>query len=190
MTVPHHPQTLDPRRAGQVTRYHTWPRVREQSVGEHSWQVLRVLLAIWPDAPRHVMVHAVTHDVGETGPGDAPYPSKANSPVLKAEHDRIEREVHLAMSTKWSLPPPSDLTVIERDVFKMAEYIEMWEWGLGELELGNASAALVASRCSALITSQMVKIIGNGTASYDGAHAYVDRRRAHHDSVMDDVSAT
>lgn len=33
-----HPQTIDPRRAGEVTRYHTWSRLREQSVGEHCWQ--------------------------------------------------------------------------------------------------------------------------------------------------------
>jgi 5'-deoxynucleotidase YfbR-like HD superfamily hydrolase len=142
------PATLDPRRAGQVTRYHTWPRLREQSVGEHSWQVARVLLAIWPAAPRRLLVHCVTHDIGETVAGDPPYPVKALNPDLKTACDRIEGAAHDMMAMTWMLPVRLALPEHERAAFKLAEFIEMWEWGLFELSMGNSNAALVVSRCA------------------------------------------
>jgi 5'-deoxynucleotidase YfbR-like len=140
-------ETLDPRRAGQVTRYHTWPRIREQSVGEHSWQVLRVLLAIWPDAPRHVIVHCLTHDIGETVSGDPPYPVKAMNPDMKEACDRVELDAHRRMARDWFLPGPSHLSDMEKTIFKMAEFIEMWEWALFEISMGNSNAVLVMERC-------------------------------------------
>lgn len=142
-----HDQTLDPRRAGQVTRFHTWPRLREQSVGEHSWQVLRILLAIWPGAPRHLLIHCVTHDVGETVSGDPPYPIKVLNVDLKQACDRIEREAHLLMSDSWRLPLPCDLSEEEKIIFKLAEFVEMWEWGVFEVGMGNSYAGLVVDRC-------------------------------------------
>lgn len=141
------PVTLDPRRAGQVTRYHTWPRLREQSVGEHSWQVQRILLAVWPDAPRHLILHCMTHDVGESVSGDPPYPIKALNVDLKKACDRIEREAHWMMAVDWWLPSSVQLSDFEAYVFKLCEFIEMWEWGLFEMDLGNQHAQLVVERC-------------------------------------------
>ncbi len=142
----HHPQTLDPRSAGQVTRYHTWARIREQSVGEHTWQLMRILLAIWPDCPREVLVEAMFHDVGERVTGDAPYPVKAESPPLKVEMDRLENGARLAM-TAWGAVARLPLDEETRVVIKMAEFIEMAEWGMDEVALGNQNAVLVRDRC-------------------------------------------
>ncbi len=75
----------DPRQAGLVRRYHTWAVTRDQTVAEHSWQVARVLLAIWPDVPRHLIIHCLTHDLGERAGGDLPYPVKRDSAILVAE---------------------------------------------------------------------------------------------------------
>jgi 5'-deoxynucleotidase YfbR-like HD superfamily hydrolase len=179
-----HPATLDPRRAGQVTRYHTWPRLREQSVAEHSWQVARILLVLLPDVRREVLVHAMVHDVGEVVTGDAPYPIKASSPTLKSVMDQLERDAHLAMSTGWRLPPPQALTTEEHNLFKLAEYVEMWEWGLGELELGNSGAALVASRCFAKI-EEMAELVPEVRARLA---SYLAKRRDQHDRVVSTVS--
>jgi 5'-deoxynucleotidase YfbR-like HD superfamily hydrolase len=142
---------MDPRQAGQLTRYHTWARIRDQSVGEHSWQVTRILLAIWPDAPRHLLVHCLVHDVGELRTGDLPYPVKSLNPAIKESIGDVESSAHLGMCAPWALPPPQSLTEDEKTVFKLAEYAEMLEWSFCEMSLGNRRAHLVAVRCHAAI---------------------------------------
>lgn len=141
------PQTLDPRSALRVKRYHTWPVIHQQSIGEHSIQVYRIIKAIWPEAPHYLLDHALTHDIGERVSGDIPYPVKANSPELKAQIDSLEYAAHLQMCIPWSFPPPvKALLPLEATVFKLAEYIEMWEYALDELILGNRGVRLIARR--------------------------------------------
>jgi hypothetical protein len=140
-------KVLDPRRAGRITRYHTWPRIQQQSNGEHSWQLQRILLAIWPDVPREILVHAITHDIGEIATGDLPFPAKARDPELKKKIDEAERSAHLRMCLPWTLPGPSKLSEEETATFKYAEFIEMWEWALDDYDMGNRNAELVRQRC-------------------------------------------
>ncbi len=140
-----HPESLCPRRAGQVTRYHTWPRIREQSTGEHTWQVIRILLALWPDAPRHVLTYVVFHDVEEVATGDVPYPLKKENPRLAAEYGDMEVSVRAGLEP-FGVPVCPPLTPEEKITFKIAEYVEMWEWGLGEVNLSNTYAHLVTER--------------------------------------------
>jgi len=135
----------DPRHAGQITRYHTWPVHRVQSVGEHTWQIQRIMLTIWPDCPRHLLVHCTVHDVGEMA-GDLPWPAKRNDPVLKERMTLTELRVHRTMTARWGLPAPVKLSEMEQDFFKMCEYIEMWEFGLMEQNMGNKYGNVVATR--------------------------------------------
>jgi 5'-deoxynucleotidase YfbR-like HD superfamily hydrolase len=128
-------------------RYHTWPHIHEQTVGEHSMQVMRIILALYPEAPRHLLIHCMTHDVGEMVSGDPPYPVKRNNADLKKICDRIERDAHLSMCLPWALPGPQVLTEEEHDVFKLAEFIEMAEWGIDEVRLGNTEGLEVIDRC-------------------------------------------
>jgi 5'-deoxynucleotidase YfbR-like HD superfamily hydrolase len=165
----------DPRMAGCLLRFHTWPHIRAQTIGEHSWQVARVLLAIWPDAPRHLLVHCMTHDIGEGGPGDIPYPFKAENPTLKREMDRLEEETHLRMVLPWSLPAPVHLVPSEKAIFKLAEFIEMWEWGLQELMMGNQFARLVAQRCAEASEQRIADL--PTVAIAEEAQRYMNRRR-------------
>lgn len=178
------PVTLDPRRAGQVTRYHTWPRLREQSVGEHSWQVQRILLAVWPDAPRHLILHCMTHDVGESVSGDPPYPIKALNVDLKKACDRIEREAHLMMTVDWYLPSATLLSDFESHVFKICEFVEMWEWGLFEQSLGNQNAELVVMRCLEGVNTRIETLVSEyermPTLDFilSRVNKYMEKRRA------------
>jgi hypothetical protein len=135
----------DPRHAGQITRYHTWPVHRAQSVGEHTWQIQRIMLTIWPDCPRHLLVHCTVHDVGEMA-GDLPWPAKRNDPVLKERMTVAELRQHRRMTARWGLPAPVKLSEMEQDFFKMCEYIEMWEFGLMEQSMGNRYGTIVATR--------------------------------------------
>ncbi len=135
----------DPRHAGQVLRYHTWPVHRQQSVAEHSWQIARIMVTIWPECPRMLLLHAITHDVGEMA-GDVPYPFKRNNPELKHQMSRVEEQVHRSMTTHWKLPPPPEMPEMYHQFFKLCEYIEMWEYGLQEQNMGNQYGTIVATR--------------------------------------------
>ena len=152
------PQTLDPRSAYRVKRYHTWDVIHQQTSGEHSAQVWRILKAIWPDAPAHVLEHAMTHDIGEKVAGDPPYPVKASDPELKARLDALEEAGHLQMCLPWHFPPPVKLAPLEQTIFKLAEYIEMWEYGLDELTLGNRGARLVCDRMMNAIEKKLEEL--------------------------------
>lgn len=145
----------DMRLAGRVLRYHTWPHIRPQTVAEHTWQVLRILYAIWPDVPSHVVRYVVGHDVGEITVGDPPYPIKANNSVLKTEMDRIEGEAQDELFAGWMLGDVPELTEDERWAFKIAEFIEMWEWGWEEELLGNRFAIKVKERCVSVVIDRM-----------------------------------
>jgi hypothetical protein len=148
------PVTLDPRRALQVTRFHTWPRIREQSVGEHSMQVMRILLAIYPGCPRNMLVY----------------------PDLKAAHTRIEAEAVKLMTATWMLPHCSPLSRVEALIFKLAEFIEMWEWGLFEEGLGNKHAELVSSRCAGAIAEHLHQLASYDGNAVDNAERYLEKR--------------
>lgn len=137
----------DPRLAGEVSRYHTWPHLRQQSVAEHSWQVMRIVLTIYPMAPRDLLIHCMAHDVGEIGTGDIPYPIKKENPDLKEIMDELEAETLSAMTLKWNFPSGAALSPEEKLIFKLAEFIEMWEWALKEQLFGNEFAEVVGSRC-------------------------------------------
>lgn len=165
----------DPRLAGEVSRYHTWPHIRQQSVGEHSWQVARILLSIHPTASRSMLIHCIIHDAGEIGTGDVPYPIKKENPNLKVIMDELEDETVNAMGVKWNFPVPILLSPEEKIIFKLAEFIEMWEWALKEQMLGNKFAEVVASRCLEEAFS-LCKKINQDIAEL--ARSYIQARKA------------
>lgn len=166
--------------AGRVLRYHTWPHIKEQSIAEHSWQLLRILLVIWPTAPAHVMSYVVRHDVGELTTGDAPFPVKKDNLVLAVEMNRIEEQGLQLQIEGGFLADSPDINAQEKWAVKLAEFIEMWEWALEELMLGNQFARLVAQRCESAVWER----IGSKTALDDfqlaiakKANTYVRKRK-------------
>lgn len=182
MTEAWHPQSIDPRAAGDMPRYQVERVLRAQSVGEHSWQVMRILLAIYPEAPRPMLIHCLVHDVGELGAGDASFQAKRRNPALKRELDKTELDVHLAMCLPWGLPPPQSLTEEEVAIFKLAELIEMWEWSLCEQNMGNRYAAVVAGRCAdAMDALRLSGAVPQGIQ--DAAKRYMYKRWTHEQKV-------
>jgi hypothetical protein len=149
---------FDPQHAGRIRRYHTFPHVAEQDIAAHSQNVLRILLAIWPDCPRHLLIHGVVHDLGEIGSGDAPMYAKRNHPSLKPMLDRIEYNTHLNMCLPWFLPPPQELTPFEKAIFKLAEIIEIFERSWYEFNLGNNYAEFAIGVHRNLVNEQADKI--------------------------------
>jgi hypothetical protein len=145
--VPEMQLRRDPRMAGQVLRYHTWPSHTRQNIADHTWQLMRIVLAIWPDAPRDVLVELMFHDVGEVGTGDIPYPIKKDNPSVGREMNRLEEETRLSMCIPWGVPGPAKLPPGVKFVCKIAEFIEMWEWGAQERLMGSVFGKNVEDRC-------------------------------------------
>lgn len=149
----------DPRAGLELTRYHSWPHIRDQSTGEHSCQIMRIFLTVWPDCPRRMLVHAVTHDMCEMA-GDFQYPYKRVITGLKEASDRAERYVSSQMSDAFGVPPAVELNDYEHHVFKLVEFIEMWEYGLREQNMGNKYARIITARCI-LEASRMLGELGD-----------------------------
>lgn len=127
----------NPRWAGEVERYHTWPVHRRQSVGAHTWQVMRIYWQIWGPMSAPISTHLLWHDAGELKAGDLPFPVKANDQVLKAAIDGIEDQALFEMAGKGARPY---LTKQETMQVKVCDLIEMWEFGMVELLFGNQLA--------------------------------------------------
>jgi hypothetical protein len=125
--------------AGQITRYHTWPVFRQQSNGEHTFQVMRIYYQIWGELPQRIAETLLWHDLGEMHTGDMPFPVKRNNPTLKQEADRIEKEARRLMGEKISLLPSGQ----EALRMKVCDLLEMWEFGKTEVRMGNQYAVCI-----------------------------------------------
>jgi 5'-deoxynucleotidase YfbR-like HD superfamily hydrolase len=186
-----HPHTLDPRRALRVARYHTCPTIQQQTIGEHVAQLLRITMTIWPNPPRHFVAHILCHDMPEVCLGDPPYPSKRIHRALKDAMTGAEGAVMRDMRGQWSVPEYTELSEAEHRIFKLFEYIEMWEFLLNEIELGNRGAYPIKNAMESAIEEFMPK------SSYDEnvvhtfldlgnrATAYILQRKINHLQVME-----
>lgn len=164
----------DPRHGLQVKRYHTWRVIQQQSNGEHSAQISRIMITVWPDCPRHLLIHAVLHDIGEMA-GDLPYPSKKNDPALKERMNIAEMRVHRKMSEKFMLPSAVFLNEYDQIFFKFCEYLEMWEHCLQEQNMGNKYATVMATRMLIAASTLMGKLTQYHQTQ---ARRYIELRQA------------
>lgn len=121
--------------AGGVRRYHTWPVLTHQTNADHTYHVIRLYVQIFGEITSDVTRYLVFHDSGELKTGDMPFPIKAQNPVLKAEADRLEDEGKLAMGV-----PHIDLDAPMKLRVKALDLLEMCEFGLCELDMGNTFA--------------------------------------------------
>jgi 5'-deoxynucleotidase YfbR-like HD superfamily hydrolase len=148
----------DPRAAGHVRRYHTWAIHKEQTVAEHTWQILRILLTVWPSAPRNVIIHALMHDAGEMS-GDIQYPFKLMFTELKAGGDKAENYVRKMQRDGIGAPEAlHPMSAFEKNVVKCCDNLEMWEYGLCEVNMGNRYALIVVNRMQRAISENLAAI--------------------------------
>jgi 5'-deoxynucleotidase YfbR-like HD superfamily hydrolase len=135
--------------AGSVRRYHTWPVIREQTVADHSFHVIRIYWTLFGRVPDVVTEYIVWHDMGELWTGDTPYPVKKNNYALKKIMNDMEREAVYSMG---GIPDPStSLTTDHVKRVKLCDLLEMLEYALHEISLGNQFATIVAGRIMAAV---------------------------------------
>ena len=150
----------DPRAAGEVRRYHTWSVHKDQTVGLHTWQILRILLTIWPSAPRNVIVHGLMHDGGEMS-GDIQYPFKLLFPELESGSVKAENYVRNMQAKGIGAPETKHpLSMFEKQVFKACDNLDMWEFGLREMNMGNLYAKIIVERMRDAVSNNLNNLEG------------------------------
>ena len=121
--------------AARVRRYHTWPVLHTQTVGEHSARVGTIYVEIFGLPRAEVLYYILHHDSGELHAGDLPYPIKVKYPALRESYEQAETEGFYRL--KVYLP---ELAPHEERRIKIADLAEMHEFGVVEYNMGNKYA--------------------------------------------------
>lgn len=127
------------RLALQVERYHTWPKARGQSVGEHTAQVMRIYCALFGPPPAQVWLAILEHDMPEMRFGDLPF-SGEYAPELKDAKAVVEARVRARMGLGLHV----ELTTDEKLRLKVCDLMDCFEWGWHESRMGNLFGMTVA----------------------------------------------
>lgn len=133
-----------------VKRYHTWPTVQQQTVADHTWQVMRIYCEVF-GAPDHtIWEYLLWHDAGEIVTGDLPFPIKAENPAIKARTDALERK-WLWDTVKYS----EKVTDYDKVACKVCDLIEMYEFGVAEISMGNIYGFEIRDDCRRAVTKKI-----------------------------------
>lgn len=169
----------DPRRAGDVKRYHAQTHLVPQSVAAHSWNLARIVTTIWPEVPKHVIVYCIYHDIAEGACGDLPYTTKLRSAAIKENMDLLETGAVRTMIGIWGIPGLPKLTDEEKRFVKAAEYVEFAEYSWNEKNLGNKYIQVVLDRVLPLINATKFK----DTYLNTRFHSYVKQRKLYEEGL-------
>lgn len=136
------------RQGTAVTRFHTRPRIRQETVGHHTCNVCHILMLLEPDCRKELLVAALIHDVPEGFTGDTPAPAKWASEALNTALKRAEEAYYEAIGLE--LPK---LHPYEKTLLKAADMLDLAFSSLEELGMGNTSAKELIENAQEYITS-------------------------------------
>jgi len=107
--------------AGLTTRWHTNPWLAQtcDRLDGHQGRVARLILALWPDASRDLLIAALTHDDGESVTGDIPATYGKTAEQMGAEV--------LAQNEIWGSGFQL-LARYERERLRLADKLDAYMW--------------------------------------------------------------
>lgn len=142
----------DLRRLSYVTRWGIVPRLRPQSVAEHSYFVamytdaLCVALDLDPASRGEALRYALQHDVDEGFTGDLPSPMKEHVRGLSVLSDTVRGHI-------LGVVPEANPTSRARAIVRCADLLDAVLWLVEEESLGNRKVeALRQSLYASLIS--------------------------------------
>jgi hypothetical protein len=165
------------RHAGRIRRYHAWPTIQVQTVGEHSWQVALIYEQIFGELSSPVERYIRLHDVAELVVGDIPFPTKANNPELKAAFNAVEDSALETMGV--TLP---GLAPVIRTKIKICDLLEMACFGMMEYEMGNQLAIPIIQR-TMRAALKLTNTLESG-GDREKIILWLDKQRERHTAVM------
>lgn len=151
---------MNPMLAGAVKRWHTWPTLREQTVADHTFNALRIYMAMFGITTDPIVQAIMEHDLGEMTVGDIPYPAKILDPEFGALADAMEKDaIELLLQRK-----SPTLTEMQRMQIRMCDILEGLEFSYLELMMGNSYAIVPIDRSIAAANTLFTKLRwANGT---------------------------
>lgn len=122
------------REASQTKRCHTMPIHGQYTVGQHSFDMCTLLLALYPDCRKELMVAAIAHDLPERWVGDMPAPTKwsLGGEAIK-QLDRVEEDILRKLGLDVSLTPEERLWLHGLD------RVELLLWTKEQVAMGNSN---------------------------------------------------
>jgi len=124
--------------ASRVKRYHVFPVIHQETVGEHTHRICTLYLELFGVPRAEVLVHMLYHDMGELSTGDMPFYAKRDVPELKSFMDRAEE----AGQQRLNISMP-ELTDEERAQTKLCDLLQMLEFAIIERQMGNQLASAI-----------------------------------------------
>jgi 5'-deoxynucleotidase YfbR-like HD superfamily hydrolase len=117
------------RECGNVRRCHTFPHVGEYTVGKHSYDVVMLILVLWPNSSMALVRAALQHDLAERWLGDVPATAKWDHAELAEAYRKAEASVE----TNHALAVPG-LTSLEAHRLALADRVELYLWAQDQPE--------------------------------------------------------
>lgn len=144
------------RTGARVQRMHTMPGHHMQTVGEHTFGVIAIILIITESYPSPykdgkllaLIKAAMYHDVAEAITGDVPATVKWRHILLDDALKEVERRVDLEFGLSVGL------TEHEHSLLKYADIMELAMYSIEECDSGNQKAAVVAWNCMDALESR------------------------------------
>lgn len=119
------------RDAADVIRYHTKRVQRNQTIGQHSFNMMMLVQQVSPDCRKEVLLAIMHHDLPELMTGDIPAPIKRMHDRLGPLMDEIEQDL-APLYKEFGLTPE------EEQLVKWADRMELVLWCIEEYKLGNS----------------------------------------------------
>lgn len=119
------------REASKVERSHTTPHHGTYSVGQHSFDMLTLLVALYPDCRKELMLAVMFHDFAERWTGDIPHPAK------QADGEFGKRLAQIEARVAKSLGLEIKLDEMERFWLKGLDVVEYLLWAKEQVAMGN-----------------------------------------------------
>lgn len=125
--------------ASLVSRWHTWPTINQETVGQHTHGVMMLFMRLFAtdyDDPSLAYEYILKHDLAELWTGDLPFPVKRRYLALAAALADPEYDAEVAMG----LYEEGERVRIDKSMMiriKVCDMLQMHLFGMHEYRMGN-----------------------------------------------------
>lgn len=124
------------REAADVRRTHCSHGLTVHTVGGHTFNMLTLLLILYPDASGNLLRAVIQHDIPERVTGDMPHPAKMAGIVNKDKQTHVE--IHINQQV-FGDDTVQQLTEDEVKWLSGLDMLEFYCWVRDEISMGNVS---------------------------------------------------
>jgi 5'-deoxynucleotidase len=129
------------RKGGRVTRWHTIPTLKGETVAQHTYGVMSMLVDLCNGKPSSkLLIAALFHDIAEQYTGDIPATTKWHYPQIAEAIKEAELDIETRMGALV------ELTEEEKLLLKAADMLDLCWFCLEERSLGNKHVVEVYER--------------------------------------------